>query len=411
LKKSGADQKESLGLVLLLGALTAFASLSIDMYLPAFPAIGRDLHASAEAVQQTLALFFLGMAGGQLLYGPLSDRFGRRKPLLVGLALYIAASIGCALAPSAPALIVWRLLQGLGGCAGIVIARAVVRDLFDPVHAARTFSELMMVMGVAPILAPSIGGELLLISSWRILFWLLAGFGSLCFLTTLFMLRESWSPDPASNALSPRSVAHNFLAVLRDPTFLYPTLTVAFAQAAMFSYIIASPGVLIGHFGVAPNHYGFFFGANAFGLITASQLNRRVLLRFSPARILRVSILATALAGWIVAGVGWCGLGGLWGLAAALFCFLFCLGFVGANGAACALANQGRHAGSASALMGMLQFAAAALAGAASAHAATWPGIGTPLRGMCLFIAIGIALSITMDRLGRRRAAAPLNPA
>ncbi len=402
MKQAGTAPKESLSLVLLLGALTAFGSLSIDMYLPAFPAIGRELQASAEAVQQTLALFFLGMAGGQLFYGPLSDRFGRRKPLLVGLALYVAASLGCACAHSVHALIVWRLLQGLGGCAGIVIARAVVRDRFDPVHAARIFSELMMVMGVAPILAPFIGGQLLLISTWRTLFWLLALFGAVCFAATLLLLRESWSPDPAANAFSPRTVARNFTLVLEDPTFRFPALTNAFAVAAMFTYIIGSPGVFIGHFGVAPNHYGFFFGANAFGLIAASQINRRLLTRFAPQAILRIAIPSSTVAGITVAAVGWSGLGGLWGLAAALFLFLSCLGFMGANLAACALSNQGRHAGSASALMGTLQFAAASLSGAASSHALAFAAIGTPLHGMCLFIALCIVLAAAMHLAGRK---------
>ncbi len=328
-----------LGLIVLLGALTAFAPMSIDMYLPAFPSIARDLGASTAAVQQTLAVFFLGMAGGQLIYGPLADRFGRKRPLMVGLALYVAAAVGCAVSGKIETLVWCRLFQALGGCAGIVIARAIVRDRFEPTRAAQVFSELMLVMGIAPLVAPSLGGQMLVYASWRAIFWVLAGFGAACLLAvTLFL--EDVAP-PSVNSLHPLAIGRVFWQVLKDATFMGPTLIVGFSGAAMFSYIIASPGVFIEHFGLTPPQYGILFSFNAAGLIAATQVNVRLLKHRSPYRLLGLAVSGLAITGTLVFAMTWTGAGGIWGTGAAVFAMLVSVGFLGANGAACALAALG----------------------------------------------------------------------
>lgn len=371
-------------LVLILGTLTAFSPLSVDMYLPAFPTIAAELHVPAEAVQQTLALFFLGMAGGQLIYGPLSDRFGRIKPLLAGLTLYVIAAIGCATAQSVETLTGWRLLQGLGGCAGIVMARAIVRDRFEPTEGAKMLSQLTLVMGIAPILAPFVGSQLLLFTGWRAIFWVLTAFGVVCIAMAAWRLEESWRSTPSS--IHPVKIVRTFWAVLCDKSFLIPALTVAISQSAMFTYIIGSPNVFIKQFGISPEHFGFFFGANAMGLIGATQINRKLLHTHQPYSILHVSTLASLIVGILVAVVAWTGWGGMWGVAATLFLLLTALGFVGANGTACALANQGHRAGSASALIGTLQFFISAIAGMISAQLALWDKFGGSLLSMATVI-------------------------
>lgn len=378
------------GLIVLLGALTAFAPMSIDMYLPAFPSIARDLGASTAAVQQTLAVFFLGMAGGQLIYGPLADRFGRKRPLMAGLALYVAAAVGCAVSGKIETLVWCRLFQALGGCAGIVIARAIVRDRFEPARAAQVFSELMLVMGIAPLLAPSLGGQMLIYASWRAIFWVLAGFGGMCLLAvTLFL--EDVAP-PSVNSLHPLAIGKVFGQVLKDATFLGPTLIVGFSGAAMFSYIMASPGVFIEHFGLTPPQYSILFSFNAAGLIGATQVNRRLLRHRSPYRLLAHAVSALAIAGTLVGAVTWTGFGGMWGTEAAVFALLVSVGFLGANGAACALAGQGMRAGSASALMGTLQYLCAAGAGWVASAIIAYRIVGTADRCMgmvIMFFALG----------------------
>lgn len=346
---------------MLLGALTAYAALSIDMYLPALATIGRDLGADSAAMQTTLSVFFIGLCIGQLLYGPLSDRFGRLAPLYAGLALYTAASVFCAVATSVQALWIGRLAQALGACAGLVISRAAVRDLFDVMQAARVFSRLMLVMGLAPVLAPLIGGQLLLVASWRMIFWTLAGFGVASMIAVRLVLPETHRGPRAT--LHPVTVLRGFLAILRDRSFLWHALTGALATAALLTYIVASPAVLMEHYGVSPQRFGLFFGANAIGLVAAAQLNAHWLRRHAPQQILRVSTVVLLAAGTAVAVTATTGIGGLYGIAGAWFWQLTTLGFVSANASAGALRDQGVRAGSASALLGALQFGLGAVSG------------------------------------------------
>ena len=365
-------------LTAVLGALTAFGALSIDMYLPALATIGRNIGADSVSMQTTLSVFFIGLAIGQLIYGPLSDRFGRLMPLYAGLCLYVVASIGCALATSVEGLWTGRLAQALGACAGLVISRAAVRDLFDPMQAARVFSRLMLVMGLAPVLAPLIGGQLLLVGSWRLIFWTLAVIGLLTMIAVRAILPETHRGPRTT--LHPVAVFKGFVAILRDHRFLWHALTGAFASASLLTYIVASPAVLIEHYGVSPQRFGLFFGANAVGLVAAAQLNAHWLRKQTPQRILRMSTIALFAAGVAVAITALTGFGGVYGIAGAWFCQLTSMGFVGANAAAGALKDQGARAGSASAVLGSLQFGLGAVSGAVCSALAAMHWVSSPLH-------------------------------
>ncbi|MCW5623233.1 MAG: Bcr/CflA family multidrug efflux MFS transporter [Burkholderiales bacterium] len=345
---------------LILGALTAFAPMSIDMYLPSLPTLGRDFATGTEQVQATLSAFFIGLALGQALYGPLSDRFGRRPPMFVGIAIYTVASVGCALATTIEWLVAMRFLQAMGGCAGVVIARAVVRDLFDARDSARMLSRLLLVMGLAPILAPLAGGFMLNVAGWRAIFWALSGFGALCFVGVIAL------PETRQASAAPLrfgAVLRRYGNLLAHRRFMGFTLSAGCAQAGMFAYISGSPFVFIELYGVPAHAYGWLFGLNALGLIAASQVNRRLLDRHEPQQLLTWSFRATAGFGLLLVVAAWTGVGGLIVLLLPLFGFVTSLGFVGPNATACAMAPFADQAGGASALLGTLQFGAAAVAG------------------------------------------------
>ena len=366
-------------LALVLGALSAFGPLSIDMYLPSFGAISRELGASAAQVQRTLAVYFLGLGIGQAFYGPVADRYGRLRPLCFGLSLFVAASAGCALARSIEGLLAWRFAQAIGGCAGLVIARAVVRDRFDERESARVYSLLILVMGVAPILAPLVGGQILLFFGWRVIFWVLAGFGLLCLAGVLVLLRESLPPERRTRGGSAAAL-RVYAQLLRDRAFMRYNLTGAFVISGMFAYLFGSPFVFMELHGVRPEHFGWLFGLNSLGLITASQLNRALLARVAGGVILSRALCVTAAAGAALLAVAWTGAGGFPALLAPLFVYIASLGFVLPNVAAAALAPQGRHAGSASALLGMVQFGAGALIG--TLLGALGAGTALPMAGL-----------------------------
>lgn len=351
-------------LVLILGALTAFAPLSIDMYLPSFPTLEKDLSATSSAVQFSLAAFFIGLALGQAFYGPLADRFGRKRPLYAGLTLYVLASIGCALAPNIETLIALRFVQAVGGCAGIVIARAMVRDLFDHHSSAKVFSMLVLVLGVAPILAPVAGGYMLKYSSWRAIFVFLTVFGIGCLIASAFALKETLPDSARNNHSSPiRNALHVYGQLLADRRFNGYALAGGVAQAGLFAYISNSPFVFIKLYGISEQSYSLLFGVNALGLIAASQINHRLLARWKPDEILSKVVLLIAGFGLLMLLMAMSGWGGMWGVWPPLFAFITTLGFSFPNMIAGAMAHQANRAGSASALMGTLQFGAATLAG------------------------------------------------
>ncbi|GAB6039602.1 Bcr/CflA family multidrug efflux MFS transporter [Endothiovibrio diazotrophicus] len=359
-----ASPARRLELTVILGTLTAFAPLSIDMYLPAFPAIGEALGADAAGVQWTLSAFFVAFALGQLLYGPLADSLGRKPPLYGGLVLFVLASVACAVAPTVGLLATARFVQGLGACAGVVVARAIVRDLFEADDAARMFSALMLVTGLAPMLAPLAGGQLLIHLGWASIFWTLGGCGAAVALATLFRLPETGVRKPRGT-ITPLGALATYRRLLGDPYFLVPALTGGAGMAGLFAYISGSPFVLIELMGVSPQTYGLIFGSCALGMVIAAQVNRRLIGRFGMERLLRWGAHFQLAFGLMVAAFAASGSSSLAGLIVPLFFYVAAVGFVLPNNMALTMAPYAANAGSAAALIGALQFALGAIASAA----------------------------------------------
>lgn len=380
--------KAPLGLILVLGSLTAFGPLSIDMYLPGLPAIARTLHASASDTQLTVAAFFIGIAVGQLFYGPISDRFGRRWPMLIGIGLYIAASLGCAAAGSIGLLIGLRVLQALGGCAGMVISRAIVRDRFEHHEVLHVFSMLMLVMGLAPILAPLLGGFMLQVASWRWLFGVQAMFAAIVGLAVILTLPESRSQATAEQALGEHPF-QSYASLLKNPRLLGYVLTGAFSGAALFTYVATSPDIVIGHFHVRSQDFGWVFGVNAFGFIGCSQINARLARRLPSDVILKWANLGALAAGLLLLAGAESGFGGLWGFLVPQFLVMASMGFTQPNSGAGALGEDGSRAGAVSALVGSAGF----VAGATSAAIAGALRDGTP-RPMAMVVVGSLILSM-----------------
>ncbi|HEY7336663.1 MAG TPA: Bcr/CflA family multidrug efflux MFS transporter [Bryobacteraceae bacterium] len=346
-----------LEMVVLLGALTAFAPLSIDMYLPALPTLQRYFQTSEGEVQLTLASFFLGFALGQTLYGPIADRFGRKPPLYAGMLLYSLASLSCARAFSVRALTAFRLLQALGACSGSVMSRAMVRDLFPVEETRRVYSALILVMGVSPLAAPLLGSYILLWFGWKAIFLTVAGAGLLALIGLHFRVPETL---PSAQPLSFRYILATYRALLGDGFFVGSSLATGFSSAGMFAYIAGSPFVFIDIYGMRPDRFAWLFGVNAAAVVIGAQINGRVLHGHAPERVMRNAALVQSAAGVALIGAALTGMGGWLGLAAPLFVFMSTIGFVFPNAVTIALANHGRIAGMASALLGMLQFSMAA---------------------------------------------------
>lgn len=379
--------------VALLASLGALGPLSIDMYLPTLPLIGADIGSGAGDGQQTLATYFAGLAIGQLVAGPLSDRFGRIRPLAGGLAIYLVGSLGCALAGSMGMLMLWRFVQALGGSAAMVIPRAVIRDRQTGNAAARTAALLALVGGMAPVVAPLLGGQLIGLG-WRSIFTFLCVLGLLLLWGVPRALHRppvegvlptidgapaaaavaagadaagtaSTTPPPIS--ITPRAkglwaLFADLKILLSDGHFLRCVLGSGCASAAMFAYITGSPFVIITLHGVAPSHFGWFFAINVSAMITAAQLNRLLLRRWPLTRVLASAGWLGAAGGALLITAAATGLGGLPAIVASAFAIMFSMGFIGTNAAVLALEHHGQRAGMASALMGCLQFTVAATA-------------------------------------------------
>jgi DHA1 family bicyclomycin/chloramphenicol resistance-like MFS transporter len=362
-------------LVLILGALGGFGPLSIDMYLPGLPALSRELGASASEAQLTLSACLLGLALGQTVSGPLSDALGRRRPLLAGLAAYVVASLLCAAAPSVYALVALRFVQGVAGAAGLVIGRAIVRDLHHGLALARFFSILMLVSGLAPILAPIFGAQLMRVTSWRGVFLVLALLGLLLLMTAGAALRETLPPERRQTGGFAATIA-TFRRLLTDRAFVGYALSGGLAIGAMFAYIAGSPFVLQNVYGASPQLFSLIFGSNALGIMAVGQINARLVGRLSPVRLLATGLAIGAAGGLALLASVSTGVGGLPSVLASLFLVVASLGLVLPNASALALAGDPRIAGSASALLGLLQFvvgaAAAPLVGLGG-EATAWP--------------------------------------
>ena len=350
-------------LAVILGALTAMGPLAIDMYLPALPTIAREMASSTASVQVSLAVYFIGIACGQAFYGPFSDRWGRKRALYFGLTLFSASSVGCAMAGDVTALIALRFLQALGGCAPLVVPRAVVRDYFDQRGSVRMLSVLMLVMGLAPILAPLIGGQLLVNFGWRSVFWVLAAYGAFWLVIVTMFLPESLPPARRRRQRAVDVVA-TYLGLLRDRTYIGYVLTGALIFAGLLAYISGSPFVFIELFRVPPEQYGLFFGVNAIGIIVASQVNRWLANKYDARHIIGAVLPVSVTAGAVLLIDAATGFGGFAGILVPLFFYIATHGFIMPNTTALAMAPHGAVAGSASALLGTVQFVLGASAGA-----------------------------------------------
>jgi DHA1 family bicyclomycin/chloramphenicol resistance-like MFS transporter len=358
-------------MLMLTGPLSALGSLCIDMYLPALPSISRDLDAGTSATQASLTTCLVGLALGQVLVGPLSDRFGRRAPLFAGLGAFIVAAAGCSLMPSIYGFLAFRFIQGLGGAAGIVISRAIVRDLYSGSAAARFYSMLLAVVGVGPLLAPQLGAALLTIGSWRMLFAALAGAGLVLLGISYVLLPETLPADRRSSDTAAATL-RTMRSVITDRAFLINALGCGIGFGAIFAYVAGAPFALENTFGLSPAMFSLAFGLNGAGLIIASHLNGRLVGRLGPMRLFASGAisLATGSVGLLVLiATHWLGLPGV---LACMFLVVSSNGFVSPNAVALALDDFPHAAGSASALLGVLQFSvgavAAPLVGVAGPH-------------------------------------------
>jgi MFS transporter, DHA1 family, multidrug resistance protein len=339
-------------LVVILGLITAIGPLSLDMYLPAFPSIVDDLDVSAAQVQLSLTTCLVGLALGQLVFGPLSDRWGRRRPVIAGVGAYAVLSLLIALSPSAPVLVALRLLQGLAGGAGVVVARAIVRDLYSGAAAAKYFSRLTLIFGIAPIAAPGLGSAVLALTSWHGIFVALGLIAVLLTLLIVWRLPETLPPERRSPG-SLGDTARTARTLFADRVFLGYALAQSLAFAALFSYISGSSFVLQDGYGVSPALFSVLFGINAGGLIVVSQANGRLLDRFPPRTLLLIILVVQTLAGAAVVVSAW--LAVLIALSVALFVLVSTIGMVMPNATALALDRHPERAGSAAALLGGIQ--------------------------------------------------------
>lgn len=353
------NKKDFISLIVILGSIIAIGPLTIDIYLPAFSAIAKSFAARESLVQLSLTTYFIGIAFGQLLYGPVIDRYGKKPPLFFGLTLFVISSIACFYATSIEQIILFRFFQALGACAGTVVPRSIVRDIFTPQETGRVFSHLVLVMGLAPILAPTIGNLLLTNFGWRAIFAFLACFGILCLIVANLAIPETkgFNPDEKIS-----SAFRKYFGILNDNHFVTCTLVGGMMMGALFSYITGSPFLYLDFYQLSSSNYGIIFSINSIGFVTASQINARLLKKYSIEKVLGKIIYIPAIAG--VALVAACinHDPDFWTITILFFIILCSCGMIMPNSTALAMASQEKHSGSAAALMGTMQFSIAALA-------------------------------------------------
>lgn len=389
------ENKAHLRIIYVLGFLTAIGPFSIDAYIPGFPAIAKDLATDIEHVTLSLTSYFIGISLGQLFYGPILDRYGRKKPLITGLFIYMASAIGCAFAPSIYLLISFRFLLAIGGCVGMVASRAVVRDLFSPHETAKVFSMMMLVMGVAPILAPILGGFIVAMAGWRYIFLLLLIVSSTMTFVINKYLPETKEAD-TSVSFHPLKLIEGYFSLFRNRTFLVYSLASGAATAALFSYISDSSFVFIQLFGIPESYFGWIYGLNAMALISASQFNRFWLSKRTSRQITIVTIAIQFAASIVLVA---CVLMNVYYLVIMIliFFYLFWLGFLNPNTTALALEPFKKNAGTASAMLGSMQmvFGAAASAFVSIFHT----GTALPMAAFMMIFSVLGMLAILYDRL------------
>ena len=382
-------------IIVVLGALCTISPFSIDMYLPGFPAMANDLNTSISNIQFSLTAYLIGIAIGQLFYGPLLDKYGRKKPLYAGLAIYMVASIGCAFSQSVENLIIMRLLQAIGGCAGMVAAQALVRDLFPVTKTAQVFSLLTLVIAVSPMIAPTVGGFVTAYYDWHIVFIILAVLTLFIWLAAIWVLPDGSAPN-AHISLKPKKVYSNYLKVFKNRQFLVYMLVGGIAGAAPFAYIVGSADVFMNIYGVSEQQYGWIFALLAFAMIGSTQLNHMLLKKFSSQQIIHFSLHYQVIVGiTLIFGVynGWFN---VVALVALMFVFLTAHGLNSPNAAALSLNPFTKNAGSASALLGSMRMAIGGLVSAGVSFFHT--GTAVPMVIGMAACAIGGFIVIKLDR-------------
>ena len=397
-RRDGAPGRTGVALVVVLGALSAFGPLCLDMYLPALPQLAPSLGSTDALAQLSLSACVVGLAVGQLLVGPLSDRVGRRGPLLIGVGLFAVVSAACAVTTSMPALIVLRLLQGAAGAAGIVVGRAVVADRYSGRAAASYFAAMAAVNGFAPILSPVVGGQVLRVGTWRTVFWVLAGIGAALAVATWLVVRESLPAERRSQG-GVRAVFSAFAVVLRDRIYLGYTLAGCLVAAAMFGYISGSPFLLQDGFGLSPQAFSACFASNAVGIILATWMGGLLLRVAGPATILTAGLVQAAV-GAVLLAIAVLAHLGLWPVLVGLFVMVSAVGLALPHASALAMDRHRPIAGAASAVFGLLQFALGALA-------APLVGLGDRAAGIAVGLTAVVAVALGAAALVVARRASP----
>ena len=361
-----------LRILIILSALMSFSSISTDMYLPALPTLVNELHTDIGRVELTISTFLIGFSLGQLFWGPIGDRIGRRLPIALGLILFMAGSIGCALSGSIEQMLGWRVAQALGACSGPVLARAMVRDLYPRERSAQMLSILILMMAVAPLLGPLFGGHVLESWSWRAIFWILAALGALA-LVAVWALPETL-PAAKRSGEPLGKVFKNYLDLVRDPRLIGYAIAGGFYYGGCYAFIAGTPFAYVDYYHVSPKAFGLLFGVNIVGLMVVNFINTRLVMRLGSERIYRFGSAIAALSGIALALDSRFGWGGVAGLAIPIFCFMSVSGFIVANSVASALAAFPRQAGAASSLVGAMHYGSGVL----SAAMLGWFADGTP---------------------------------
>ena len=403
----GVDTKRYVILIFILGLISALSPFSVDMYLPAFPAIAIGLHTHVSQVQLSMSSYLLGISAGQMLYGPLLDRFGRKKPLYMGMGVYILASLACAVTRSVNMLIMMGLLQALGSCAGMVAGGALVRDLFPGSDIAKVLSLLLLVVMISPMLAPTIGGYVSAALGWHYIFIILTAIAVLITLACMIWLPHGREPD-TQLSLKPKNIIGNFYEVFKHPQFFTYAVTAAVVSAAQYAYLSGSSDVFIDYYHVDARHYGRIFAIIGAGLIGSSQINSLALRRFTNQQVIKVALICQSLMGLMLYAFTYYHWVNVYGTITLIFAFLCCQGFIAPNASALSLAPFAKQAGSASALMGTLQMGFGAVASAMVSLLNNGPASPRPMTGImmvCPILAL-ITLAASIKFYVKKRSAA-----